>query len=227
MTKNNPPNTIFGLRDVLQFVKAHLGTSLSMGYLAVTIIGMLSSASFYSRFDIDVFYYAQLSDFLVAAIRTPWASFSILLAVPVAWSIFASDIWLAQRYGWYRVLSPEWMSRVSRNVPALFVMFLIYAWVAAVIYSRYEVNQQLQNVAEHTVTASLQSGLYLDLDGTVPFETMLLGTTSAYVFFYDVASERVTVVPVENLASIEWVRKLDDEEAAERDVDAEPEVADQ
>jgi hypothetical protein len=184
------------------FARQHPGLVLTGGYLAATAIGMLSSWTFYSRFGINIFHYAQLSDFILVALRNPLATVAILAAFPAVWLIMKSDDLMDRRFRWYRyIYGPEKLRRLSRT-PAAWALYLaLYAYVFSLVYSgRLAARSRDGNV--QAVEAQLQSGEYMGRDGTRPFPSTLLGTTSAYIFLYDVGSSTVTVVPLENLAKL-------------------------
>jgi hypothetical protein len=77
----------------------------------------------------------------------------------------------------------------------------LYGYAFSLVYSGH-LAAQIHGGDIRVVEAQLQSGHYLGQDATQPFRTSVLGTTTNYVFLYDVASAAVTVVPVENLAKL-------------------------
>lgn len=184
------------------FAREHPGLLLSGGYLAATGVGMLSSWTYYRRFGIDIFTYAQLSDFLIGAFRNPLATLAILVAIPAVWFVMVSDAWLDRRFGWYKYLYlTDGVRRMSRSTPALVVYFVLYGFIFAALYSgRMEARVRSGVAAE--VEVQLQSGTYLGRDGTRPFRAFLAGSTATFVFLYDLGEEEVTAVPLENLALI-------------------------
>lgn len=174
-----------------------VGTGL---YLAATCIGMLSSWTFYQEFGVNVFHYAQASDFLLAAVRTPLATLAILFAVPVVWLIVELDDWLSARAGWYRRLYvTDTLWRFARSRTAMVLYFVGYAFLFSLFYSDW-MSQRVRTGRGTRVSVQLQAGAYAGRDLTRPFEAILLGTTGAFVFLYDDRTEASTVVPVENLA---------------------------
>jgi hypothetical protein len=49
----------------------HPGVAFSSLYLVSSAIGMLDSWSYYRQFDINIFFYSDLADFLLASFRSP------------------------------------------------------------------------------------------------------------------------------------------------------------
>jgi len=180
--------------------REHPGLVVSGAYLAATGVGMLSSWTFYRQFDIDIFHYAQLGDFLLAALRTPLATVAIALAVPAVWLIRRFDDFCNARLPWYKYLyGPARFQRMARSPAAMVVYFLLYAYFFSVLYSNW-MGARIRAGDAPGVTVQLQAGMYLGRDATLPFASKLLGTTSSFVFLYDEASASATVVPVENIA---------------------------
>ena len=187
-------------RRLYAFVREHPGLVLSGGYLSATAIGMLSSVTYYGRFGVNIFHYAQLSDFIVAAVRNPLATAAIVAAIPAVWLIMVSDAWLDRRFGWYKwVYGPRWLRAASRSRPAWVLYFVVYAWAFTVLHSGW-IESRVRAGMVPRIQVELQAGTYLGRDATQPFETALLGTTSTHAFLFDQAFGAVTVVPFENVA---------------------------
>jgi hypothetical protein len=182
--------------------REHPGIAVTSAYVAASAIGMVSSSLFYSRFGINVFHYAQLSDFVIVAVRNPWATVAILLAIPVVWFITVTDDLLVRHVRWYKYIY-GWppLRALSRSLPALALYFVLYAWAFSLLYAGH-LTEQVHEGRWRRVEVQLQSGTYAGRDATRPFLATLLGATSAYVFLYDGDSERATIVPVENLGSM-------------------------
>lgn len=182
--------------------REHPGVAVSAAYFGATAVGMLTSSSFYLYFGINVFHYAQLSDFALVAIRNPVGTLAVLLAAPMVWFILVSDDWLDRRFRRYRYLyGPARLRRLMRSPGALLLYFVVYAWAFSSLYST-RLYDAVQAGRWPVVEVQLQSGSYLGRDGTEPFQATMLGATSSAVFLFDPASDRATVVPLENLGSI-------------------------
>lgn len=180
----------------------HLGLMLTLGYLAVTSVGMVCSWALYARFGVNVFHFAQVGDFLLAATAWPIASLSVVVAFLAIVILFHVDRW-ADRYRWYRRLyfDSERVRVIFRSKPMFALYAAAYMWLAAVLHADWY-EGRLRAGEGARVRVELQSGTYLGRLGTLPFEADLIGATTAYVFLYDVASGQTTVVPLENLASL-------------------------
>jgi len=182
--------------------RQHPGLVLTEFYLAATAVGMLSSWTFYSHFGINVFQYAQVSDFILVSFRNPLATLAILAAVPVVWLIIKTDDLLDRHLRWYKYTYGLGKLRALSRTPAARALYMaLYAYVFSVFYSGH-LAAQMKAGEVRAVEAQLQSGQYLGQDATQPFRTSVLGMTTDYLFLYDVGSGAVTIVPVENLARL-------------------------
>ena len=190
------------LGGLQRLVREHPGLVASGAYVAATGTGMLSSWTLYDEFGVNIFHYAQLSDFVVAAVRSPSASLAILLAIPAVWVIIRLDDYLARRYSWVKYLyGPTWLRKLSRTSGAYVLYLVLYAYAFS-LFSTGRAADRIRRGEGPAVTVQLQSGTVGGRDATIPFSTQLLGTTSAYVLLYERSERTVTVVPVENVASL-------------------------
>ena len=193
------PGPVEGLK---RLVVEHPAALLSGAYLAVTIIGMLSSFTLFQRFGVNIFQFSQTSDFLIAAVRYPIASFSILLAAPFTWLVLWSDQWFWDRSKLYRVVSLGGRFRKFSHHPvAQLLFFVLYAWVAAGVSARRNASA-VRDGRGTAVTVELQSAAADGIRDAGAFSAHLLGATSAYVFLYDVEGREVSAIPLENLARL-------------------------
>lgn len=184
------------------FARMHPGLVVSGAYLSATTLGMLSSWTFYGQFGLNIFHYAQLSDFILSAIRMPAATLAILFAFPAVWAVLHMDGVLIRRFRWYRfVYGPRWFRAISLSAPAILLYFGLYGFAISQVYSA-RMAQHVREGGAPAVEVELQSGTYQGADATRPFSSQLLGTTSSYVVLYDERSGAATVVPVENVSRI-------------------------
>ena len=71
MNETYPYDTRHYFNAAIKFIREHPGLGLSIGYGFVSLIGIMFSWSLFYHFDITYFQYADISDFLLAAIREP------------------------------------------------------------------------------------------------------------------------------------------------------------
>lgn len=184
------------------FAHEHPGLVVSGGYLAATLVGMMSSWTLYWHFDLNIFHYAQVSDFVLASVRNPLATLAILLAIPVVWAVMKSDAWLAGRVSWYKwIYGGRRLHALSRTWGAMLVYLVLYGYTFALIHSGV-VAGRVRSGDLPTVQVQLADGTYLGRDATAPFEAGMLGTTSGWVFLYDPGEGVASAIPIENVVSL-------------------------
>ena len=120
----------------------------------------------------------------------------------MVWLIIKINDFLDRHLRWFKYsYGPEKLRALSRTPAAWALYMAMYAYVFSLLYSGH-LAAQMEAGEVRAVEAQLQSGQYLGQDATQPFRTSVLGTTTDYVFLYDVGSGAVTIVPVENLARL-------------------------
>lgn len=171
-------------------VREHPGLLLTAGYLLLTAVGLGYELFFFYYFRINILEYVETSDFLLAALRTPLVIILALLPLPLAWLIARFSQWLRRRYprsGKLDTSAARWFSR------GLFI--LLYAIFFIQAYAE-RVTDRIKAGQGREVRAELTSGQ------TFPSRTLLLGTTSKFVFLYLPAEKKTHVIPIESLARL-------------------------
>jgi len=172
--------------------REHPALLVSAFYVAASVIGMFYSWAYLRRFGINVFNYAQISDFLLASLKEPFtwvlvalAVFAVLLDNRSSRKVERKNPrkWIA----WYG--SPRY--RFINNFAAvLMVLSFIFAYA----------NRQANDTQDG-------EGKLVDVEfaGNGEVQTsILLGTTGQFVFLYDAPIERVQIHPLEAIHSISF-----------------------
>jgi hypothetical protein len=176
-----------------RFFTEHPGVGVSALYLASSAIGMLDSWWYYRQFNIDIFLYSDLADFLLASFRssTAW------LVVGLTGLVTGLDQFVSRRVA--RKSSPPrrllWLGsqRYRQFSAALGILagvayILFYAekradWIADGRFGQ-QVQVSLANAAPRVETA------------------VMLGSTLNFVFLLDRLQGTVGVHPYENVLAI-------------------------
>jgi uncharacterized membrane protein len=177
---------------VQKIFKEHPALIVSAFYVAASVIGMFYSWAYLRWFGINVFNYAQISDFLLASLKEPFTWGLVIIAVALVLIDNASSRrverkttakWLA----WYG--SPKY--RFMNNFVAILVVLLfLYSYAFA----------QARDTRDG-------DGKFVDVmfaDSGAATTALLLGTTGQFVFLYDEDTERVDIHPIENIHSISF-----------------------
>ena len=165
---------------------------VSAFYVAASVIGMFYSWAYLRHFGINVFNYAQISDFLLASLKEPFTWGLVILAVVLVLIDNASS----RRVG--RKTTAKWLSWygspnyrfINNFVAILMVLMFLYSYAFA--------------QARDTRNGD---GKFVDVmfaDSGAATTALLLGTTGQFVFLYDEDTERVDIHPIENIHSISF-----------------------
>ena len=172
--------------------REHPALLVSAFYVAASFIGMFYSWVYLRGFGINVFNYAQLSDFLLASLKEPFTWALVFLAAALVYIDNASSRRLERRgpskwFGWYG--SPRY--RFVNNFAAI-IMVLIFIFSYA------------SNQARHTREGDIKLVDVTFEESGVVTTSALLGTTGQFVFLYDVGANRVVIHPIESIHSISF-----------------------
>ena len=159
-------------------------------YVLASFVGMFWSWAYLSHFGINVFNYAQISDFLLASLKEP---FTWLLVV-LAFTMVQADNAYSRRVGrraktkWFRWYGSSRYRMINNvGVIALVCVFIF-------VYATLE--------AEYTRDGEGESVDVIFEQGGAARTATLLGTTSLFVFLYDPATGRVDIHPPEAIHAI-------------------------
>ena len=173
-------------------LREHPALLVSAVYVAASFIGMFYSWAYLRSFGVNVFNYAQLSDFLLASLKEPFTWVIVVLAITLIQLDNASSRRFERRgsskwFGWYG--SPRY--RLANNFGAV-VLVLMFLFV----YATMQVRETKEGNAK-------QVDVTFD-DGGAAKTSALLGTTGQFVFLYDVGGNRVVIHPIESIHSISF-----------------------
>jgi hypothetical protein len=172
--------------------RRHPALLVSAFYVAASFIGMFYSWAYLRRFGINVFNYAQLSDFLLASLKEPFIWTLVVFATVLIHLDNASSRRFERRgpskwFGWYG--SPRY--RMANNVGAFFLI-LVFLYTFATLQVR------------ETRGGNAKQVDVIFADGDAMQTSALLGTTGQFIFLYDADAERVNIHPIESIHSISF-----------------------
>lgn len=171
-------------------LREHPALLVSATYLLASSVGMFYSWAFLSYFNINVFNYAQISDFLLASLKEPLTWALVFLAL----SLVIMDNATSRRFG--RKERSRWVSwygspryRFFNNFAAVvIVLMFIFAWA-------YRQAGNIQDGDGKIVEVLLA-------DSSLTQDAVLLSTTGQFVFLLDTETNEVAIHPFENVQSI-------------------------
>ena len=213
------------IERLLGFVGEQPGLSVTLAYALASLVGLSFGWALFNDFGVPFFRFAELSDFLLAAIREPVTLALVLGAVPVALVLVGLARLERLLYGKLRYKSKvfRWLYRGTTQTSWIFAFFLVcYALIFILIYADWKADRIKAGKGQSVqVRATREAGPIFGKD-TVRRLT-LLGTTTQYVFLFDPKQQQTHVVPSENIAVIEFTATEDASKQADAKPTEEPE----
>lgn len=204
-------SVVRGLWDVFRREPMLLVTC---SYVFVSIVGLIDSYWFYRRFEIPILEYMQSSDYFVAGLRSP--QYLTLLAGLITMSAIAllPDRWrqrhpqraerLQSRW-WGRMLVPkrnDWWAYFGLHPETMATILSLFVMVT-LLFSH-------SNFRATDIQRGGTGGVEFRLAGEpqpVPGAWRMLGTSSAFVFLWNIDERRAEVVPIEAIVGIRPARR--------------------
>ena len=194
---------------VKSFAKENPTMILTLCYVLITAIGTGYSFYFYREFDINIIKFADLSDFLLAAILEPRSLLMFGFAVLLLLVAYLSDMLMRKRFKWYQNFV---QNRLKAKYTDPIVLMIVVLSCTVVL---------MQDLAEkNAVKIKSQSQdsyqvMYAEngVDNAVK-SLELLGSTSRFVYFYDHKSKQSVVISPENVS---YMKKVVSEKKAVRE----------
>jgi hypothetical protein len=177
------------------FAREHPTIILTICYAIMTIIGTGYSFFFYREFDINIIKFADLSDFLLAAILEPLSlvlfTFLVLFNLLAYWL----DTLLRKRFNGYRNFLENRLK--SKYTDPLGMLIIIVVFSISTIHSLAVKNADIiKNQGKDKFQVRFNDSDRSD--ATKVFE--LLGSTSRFVYLYDQTNKQSVVISPENIS---------------------------
>ena len=189
----------------------HLGTGVTLGYIALIAVGMFHRILAYRFFGINILDYAEASDFLLAPFHEPAVLVVTILPLVLAWAYLRGVEGYAerQRIKWEASGKPKkgwWRSSDKTNelmkrywiVPRVPVA-LYWMYTSANVYQRRQARKIWRGEGA-LVALELSSGATMQGQPNRPLS--LIGTTSRFVFVFRTDEWRTEIIPLDNVLRI-------------------------
>ena len=179
---------------VKSFAKENPTMILTLCYVLITAIGTGYSFFFYREFDINIIKFADLSDFLLAAILEPRSlglfGFSIVMMVFAYWLDHQSR----KRFQFYKNFAENRLK--SKYTDPIIMMVVVF--LSTVVLMR---DLAVKNADEIKATGKdSYQVMFSDNEAGDSVKTIeLLGSTSRFAYFYDPTNKKSIVISPENV----------------------------
>lgn len=207
------------LPHILHSFRREPALALTVAYLLVALAGIYFDYTYYQKgFGIPILSLAQIGDYLVAGLQQPMAIALMLLTFPLCWlmdrvnarsrrrqanrrdalrALPNPDAWQKLRLRWL-----DWhLDQMWGLYIAYVLVIFIYGWVFVGAYARHRVAEVKRGDAAKAVVR--MNGDSVDLPSGSGGAWTYLGAVSSYVFVYDEASQRATILPVNAIARLQ------------------------
>ena len=185
--KTNDPKQSSWIRRMLVEHPAFLVSGL---YLVASLIGLVYSWAFLHAFGINVFRYAEISDFLLASLKEPFTWILAVLAV----ALVLFDNTMSRRV---QARAPGRLIRWYGSERYRQINYLVLVFLVAFFLLTFA------TVNERNIRDGKAEAVHVFLtDGSPPKRLIMLGTTAKYVFLFDHVEERLDMHPHESILTI-------------------------
>jgi hypothetical protein len=181
-------------------VSQHPGLLLTLAYFGLTTVGLMYDFWFFLYFKIAIATYAEPSDFLLAAVRSPLAVILAILPLPLLWLITTASEWLRKRSRRY----DSFNARAEKGMFGTPKMYL-FMWPFFVLTYAFLFTQLYAASRARAIKAGHGTEVRIELSNgqnTGERDALLLGTTSRFVFLYYPAERRTHIIPLDNVAQL-------------------------
>jgi hypothetical protein len=179
------------------------GLVLTAGYLVLTALGLGYQFAYFHEFRVNILDFAEVSDFLLAALREPAVLLLALAPLPLLWLIGLLNQLLGKFFPRYHSYTKETdTARARAIIHPLFIV--IYFFLFVLWYAEWKAGF-VKRGQGNRVGVTLQA---TPAGGMPAGPALLLGKTSGFIFLYYVSERRTHVIPLENLARIVIEREV-------------------
>ena len=201
---------------VRSFFRENPTLLLSLMYVDLTGVGILYSLLFYGQFGINIFDFAEIGDFLLAAFKAPGVTFSVLLAQVALLGLLVSVRMTWREY----VTRPDerteehdtsidfrrrlYQAETTVRALAVFLVASTLLLITAILPARLA-NSQVDAIrqGEQPQIAVQHRNFSRSAEQVTEPGLHLIGATQNTVFFYDVNEKRTIMNPRSQIVSIE------------------------
>jgi len=207
---------------IVSFFRENPAIAGSLLYIQATSIGIVYSYVLYNAFNINIFDYAEVGDFLLAAFKDP-SVFTMAISGVLYTALLTVIVVAREKKRFQRAerSDPENVPedlrasanllRIERSMGiAMVLTILLFSLGPAIFFAAIRADV-LKSSQAPIVSATYSSSESESARQTTVPNLELIGTTETYTLFYDTTSRRVLVIPHAKVVSIEHPQQDPDE----------------
>jgi hypothetical protein len=190
--------------DQRSLLAQHPALAISAGYLVISLLGLSYEWVQFRFFGVNFFHYAEVTDFLMGAFREPITFVLSMSAFAIGWLVHIYSRW---ELGWLNRKPPKsWLgrrylglvsSRLYRASPVIF--FVGYSVMFIWVYSSNRADAIRAGDGE-TIQVEVAAGQ--DVRPPVDSPSLMLGSSTRFLFVYRPIERVIEIIPNENIARI-------------------------
>ena len=182
-----------------RLLREHPTLVLTLGYIGLTLVGLVYDLWFYAYFKINILNFSETSDFLLAAIRNPLV---ILLSIAPIFLLIALQVVREKaraKSARYDAFNRKYENTRWNSPNIRLVIYGLFIAIYAILFTQlYAVR-----VADGIKAGNGRRVVFARANGANSAEKpILLGSTTKFFFLYYPSRKETEVVPVDNTASI-------------------------
>jgi len=179
------------ISDKLEIILKEIQVVLSASYILLIMIGMIFEATHYSRFNINIFNYSGILDFLLVPFRRPFVLIYLISTSVVVFLLFVFDEWLKNKHPkTYKWLSFGFDSKGFYSYFRIFTFILLYFTLLFALGARFS-----KNFRSRLSTSSPDTRIEYDLQNKNFIEGTMIGKNESYIFLLN-SDNKVQIVPL-------------------------------
>lgn len=197
------------ITQITIFIKDHWALVASLGYLYMSIFGMSQKFFFFNSFGINIFEYSEINDFLLSSFREPLtlivglavAIYCISVFIFAKWFVKTETFRNSREKGMKILMGKQKRLMALTVIPVVLTVPLLTPILINDGYSDSWREEYITN-KENIVGIKLHDNsvdIFLDNQFN---DTVILGTTDKYTFFFQISTDKVLIVPIRNIVYI-------------------------
>jgi uncharacterized membrane protein len=180
--------------DKYELIIKEFQTILSVFYLLLVGIGMLFSYSKYSQFDINIFQYSDVFDFLLTPFRDITIFIFTFITILSVYVVLKLDSFTKMKFPKFYNSKFNFRLTKSKSIQLLSIVMLFILYLT-ILSGRYGKTYKKQILARpKTIKITLNNGMIKTGN--------LLGKNNGYVFLLENNNNEVNIYPITNVISI-------------------------
>ena len=212
-----PPSQDHRLRDIGKsvagrIIREHPTLVVTLGYLGLTMVGLVYDFWFYMYFRINILDYSEPSDFLLGAIRNPLVIILAMLPIAIMLGILRLRATARARFPRYDRYARKYEGTRWSSLQLRIIAHTLFIAVYAILFTQV----YAKRAADRIKTGNVRRVNFAAVDGVTSGERpILLGSNTRFFFLYYPAARESEIVPIENTTRIRVDSRLRRERIAD------------